>query len=669
MKRLALVSLLALAAGCYTKESETPIGLSSFRVEVTRITTSDGTTLLPVVNACVSKYGNDQAAVPPAMRGTAECPYTLPRGNVDIALAITALDGTGAEMTGFNGPVSFRIVPGDITGAYDKRWAQLTDGKGTGVVRVAHLYGDTRVWVQDQPFELDYQDGGLKDYTDGGTLPLPKEYEIPSEPATRTFATGLTSAIQFEEPSLASIQLPENGVETSPFVQQFMRIGRGPEVGAPLLQNCDPSDPNNGQEMKLLVTGMDSSGFFVTDMTACRVLEKGLTGANIQTPEPDGYNPGRFNSLYVYNYSFPEGLNPGDLLWTLSGSVAEFTSTTQMSFPAWTVRENVRLLPQSEWNKYLSQVPPVEINGRLCGFSGSPYLDDILCGYSYRNFKMESLESSLVKLRRVRFPKVFKNCDANGNNDMPMFCPVGSGSGRTWTNCFAEPPDDPDLPERKCVIDCTLGIGDFAGTICAEKTTYTNFGQFVVEMNPTGPASLGMDESVPSRITKLSVGTNPVSPGRTQLEGQRLNVICDKPAHVKFGGEDAQATQADTLVTPNVPLQYTLKPGEVQVSLVRDAAVTSNAQCQVAPDTRSRISLQIKDAVPDLNPDCSESDSNAERARQCKLLHAATFDVVGHLKHVGPARPRWNVLPRDQDDLCCYPGPGLECPKPIKPCP
>jgi hypothetical protein len=660
MKRLVLLSSLALAAGagCYTKQSEEPTGLSSFRVEVTSITTADNA-LLPVVNACVSKYGNDQAAVPSGIRGTAECPYTLPRSNVDIGLAITALDGNGGEMTSFNGPVSFRIVPGDMTGDYSKRWTQLTDGKGTGSVRVAHLYGETHVWVQDQPMELDYQDGGVI-----GDLS-----QIPQEPAHRTFSTGLSQGIRFEEPGIATIQLPENGFETSVFIRQFMRVGRAPEAGEPLTQNCDPSDPNNGKQMMLLVTGTDSSGFYVTDMTACRVPEKSLTGANIQTPEPDGFNPGRFNSIYIYNYQFPEGLDSGDLLWTLSGTIAEFTNTTQMSFPAWTLRENVRLLPQDQWNKYLDQVPPVEINGRLCGYSGSPYLDDALCGYSYKNFKMESLESSLVKLRRVKFPKVFRNCDANGNNDMPMFCPSGSGAARTWKNCFEEPPDDPDVPERQCIIDCTLGLGQYAGSICAEKTTYTNFGQFVVEMNATGPAAAGLDESVPARITSLNVGATPVRPGRTLETGTRLNLYCDNAVRVRFGEEGVAVDQTDTLVPKGTRVEYTLKGNEVTLALVRDAANTSATTCKVAPDSRSRISLQIKDAVPDLNPDCSETAPNTEQARQCKLLHEVTFDVVGHLKHVGPARPRWNVLPRDQDDMCCHPGPSNECPKPIKPCP
>ena len=41
---------------------------------------------------------------------------------------------------------------------------------------------------------------------------------------------------------------------------------------------------------------------------------------------------------------------------------------------------------------------------------------------------------------------------------------------------------------------------------------------------------------------------------------------------------------------------------------------------------------------------------------------------IGHLRQVQPARPRWVMLPRDQDDLCCHPAAGLSCPKPIKQC-
>ena len=75
------------------------------------------------------------------------------------------------------------------------------------------------------------------------------------------------------------------------------------------------------------------------------------------------------------------------------------------------------------------------------------------------------------------------------------------------------------------------------------------------------------------------------------------------------------------------------------------------------------FNLLTKDAIPELSIDCSPTDPNADKAQQCRDLRGATFDVIGHLRQVQPARPRWVVIPRDPDDVCCYPGPGLECPR------
>ena len=58
--------------------------------------------------------------------------------------------------------------------------------------------------------------------------------------------------------------------------------------------------------------------------------------------------------------------------------------------------------------------------------------------------------------------------------------------------------------------------------------------------------------------------------------------------------------------------------------------------------------MVTKDSVPELNVDChGERRRHETKATQCKNLHGATFDVVGHLKQVQPARPRWLVIPRD----------------------
>ena len=98
-------------------------------------------------------------------------------------------------------------------------------------------------------------------------------------------------------------------------------------------------------------------------------------------------------------------------------------------------------------------------------------------------------------------------------------------------------------------------------------------------------------------------------------------------------------------------------------------ATTAQATCTVGLNARTRINLITKDAIPELEPDCDEADPDEARATQCKNLRGAEFNIIGHLRQAQPARPRWIVIPRYVDDVCCYPGPGLECPHPIKPCP
>ncbi|WP_342381079.1 hypothetical protein NVS55_15510 [Myxococcus stipitatus] len=662
MKRLLLLSALSLA-GCYTKETPQPSGLGSFQVTVKGIyeANTNPRKEVPVVAACAAKYGGIQSAVPMDVRGTKDCLLALPRTVVEIDLEIQAMDVKGQPMADFNGPASFRTVPGNLTGPYRYRWAQLTNGRATGSVRTGQLYGETHVWVEDEPVQVDY--------TNGEVVPG----ELPQEPAHRTSSTGLSRSLFFEEPTIATVQVPQNGNQQTAYSGTFMRIGRAPEAGPALVQNCAPDDPNNGQPVTLLVTGTDPGGFFVTDLTACQVREGSIAGSVSQfTAEPSGFYPGRFNSMFIYNYSFPEGLDPGDLLWSIAGSVQEFTSTTQLTFPSWNIREKVRLLPQAEWNKYLDLAKPVEINGRLCGYTASPYITDPLCGYNYGNYKMEGLESSLVKVRRVKFPTVFKSCDANGNNTVATFCQAGSSG---YGACGTDSPTDTDVPERQCNIDCTLGRGEFRGKLCTEKTTYDNFGQFVVEMNPTGAPAAGLDDSVPARLHTVNAPP-PVAPA-TELWtrspnaytfGATMNIWCDKPAHVRFGGTVQPGPETTVSLAATTRLERTLTSDQSVIWISPQDALGGVVTCTLAQHPNTRINLVTKDAVPDLVVQCNPNDSDTEKAKQCQFLQGATFDVVGHLRHVGAARPRWVVLPRDQDDLCCYPGPGLECPRPIKPC-
>jgi hypothetical protein len=137
------------------------------------------------------------------------------------------------------------------------------------------------------------------------------------------------------------------------------------------------------------------------------------------------------------------------------------------------------------------------------------------------------------------------------------------------------------------------------------------------------------------------------------------------PVRWRLGDNTVVAADTDPLLEARTVFKFRSAPGQDSISL---RPTTASGRCYAAINPRTRINLQTKDAIPELNPDCRTDDPNPEAARQCAFTQGATYDVIGHLKQVQPARPRWMVIPRDPDDMCCYPGPGLECPRPLRPC-
>ncbi len=710
MRRL-LIGLSVVLAGCPTIAPPPPSALSSFvfAEPVFFLGRGAGRTPLSVVTSCADKHGS-QALVPAAEKGTKECPYAIARGEIEIDVVATARDAKGQPALTFEGPVSFRVVPGDLTGGYEYRSGTAVKGVVTATIRTAHQYGGVRIWAEDAPPQPIFADGGLTPGADGG---------LPVEPARRTYATGLSRVVHFEEPTIAKVQIPDGfDNRSSPLVGEFITIGKNPESGERLLQTCVADPQRNGQPALMVVTGTDPSGFFVTDISACRMPEPGIgTSDGPRTPEPkvclatlvdggvvsiedavDGglprtsdparcqignepctassacvsYLPSTFGHMFIYNYSFPEGLDEGDLLWTLSGSVQEFTSTTQLTFPAWTIAEKVRRLPPDQWNKWLQYAPPVEVHNRLCGSENvfAPFLTDQLCGHNRRNLKMESNESGLVVVRRVKMPTDFASCDFNNDLQVPFFCETRT-TDWVWASC-SFPPSPPEPPaeteERLCNQECVIGANEWKGKVCSERTTYVGFGQYVVEMNPPGAAEFGFDESVPNRVQRFAVSATAARPAQSYAAGTDTNMGCDVDVAYAFGPAGTVATAASQTLKAGEVLHHVFTGTEAIVSIVVPAAGVTG-RCWIAQNFHNRINVITKDAVPELAPDCRLDDLDAEKANQCKLTRAATFDIVGHLRHLQPGRPRWAVVPRDTDDVCCHPGPGLDCPKPIKPCP
>ncbi|MGA9524998.1 MAG: hypothetical protein WBV82_26300, partial [Myxococcaceae bacterium] len=194
------------------------------------------------------------------------------------------------------------------------------------------------------------------------------------------------------------------------------------------------------------------------------------------------------------------------------------------------------------------------------------------------------------------------------------------------------------------------------------------FGQYIAELAGPGPAEAGLDPSLPQRTQTVAVSGTSTRAPRAWAPGIEVRVWCEAPVRLRFGSAQVVASEADMALAANTRLDHLLVEGESHLAVIADGTAPTDAKCHVAQNSLTRINVMTRDAVPDLKPDCNPEDPDAGVARQCQNFRGARYDVTGHLRQVQAARPRWMILPRDQDDVCCHPGPGLECPAPVQPC-
>ncbi|RMG16565.1 MAG: hypothetical protein D6729_10625 [Deltaproteobacteria bacterium] len=232
-----------------------------------------------------------------------------------------------------------------------------------------------------------------------------------------TYAVGCSPTFYVDMPAIAQMQRTED-VTTSPLTGSFIEIRKG----------------------DLIVTGVFAEGFFVQDLEA----------------EPDPMRPGTWGGLFVYSFSFPDGLSMGDRVSSIIGTVQEFTGTTQLVFPSWT-----RVMAP----KRLEDLPaPVEITSELCAATGMGD-NGLMCGQQ-DNLDLESLESSVVVVRRVRTPTTWVDCDFNKDGDVPNYDPNCS-DGDERTVCR----------EIACKAMCNLD------PTCSELSGYETYGQWAVTLD------------------------------------------------------------------------------------------------------------------------------------------------------------------------------------------
>lgn len=542
---LAALAPVALGAGCERVVASRGLAhrLETFQVEVVSVSTQR----------------------PPDKTGASEAKaLDLPLLPVDMEVRVTAFDEQGKPLTTFERPVSFRVTPGRVIDvrvggkSTGDRMLRMENGVAAGTVVVDKTFGQTFLWAQDAPPMPVYEAPIVDDspLPDAGT-PFDAGSADGRDEAGRTFATGISQAVYFARPTLADVQriLPQIQPPTTPGGSERRTYDNR---SSPLVGNFLTIDapPPRGD---MVVTSITAEGFFVTDLLAPKSSEAAI--------------PGTFGHSFVYNYSYPDGLFLGDRVSSLTGTVQEFSGSTQLVFPSW-VRVEGNPRPQDIPAPALLDFSKKDGLGfKLCKVTqGRPTGLDLLCGYSNNNAAIESYESALMKLGNARPSTSFETCDKNGNTIIPFFRYLvpdkPDKSGPDFDNAYFGCDDSgADTADCECNRDCVTSQGAHAGKICSEQTNLRTYGQWVVLL----------DEA-----------------------------------------------------------------------------------------SRTRINVQTRDALPEFDP-----RTFGELAEDGKTLKYkdCTVDIVGMLRQVQAARPRWLVMARDERDVCVRCPSGTAPPPKIPACP
>jgi hypothetical protein len=408
--------------------------------------------------------------------GTVDDPYEFATAPVTFTFDATAFDQRGNLMTDFNGDVAMRVTPGELV----QPEQVVTFSSGTvsnSQVQVKKVFGRTALWLEDiRTLNGDRVEGGSK------TLQLTFQ--------DGSYATGVSNLIFFKNPTLDQLQWDQDiqdneNIDTSALPDYFVEFDCRQD------EENGPFEDGHGQ---IVVTGIFNEGFYVTDVAA---------------------ETNSFNHMYAYNYSYPEDLEIGDRLDRLVGTSQDFSGGTQVSFPAWhRAVDNNRDPVPFRVTDLDALIPPQIVTAAVCAEGGGS--NQHLCGHSKKNWVLEAMESSRVRVENVVAPDVLINCDFNGDlevvpdwldaSDPEAICSVaclkhdGAVSFAVKEIIASEAaladvvvqasiicPWEADIPniEPHCK---QVRIQDH---VCSELTTMRQFGQFIVALDDGSGAPYG----------------------------------------------------------------------------------------------------------------------------------------------------------------------------------
>jgi hypothetical protein len=388
LRALRLLALAALSLSCITKRVPRPKGTQSFRI--TRVSPMDD-----------AAFGTLASPLPYA---AATSPFAA-------TLRVEAIDWAGQPDRTFSGHLLLDARPGQV---YPNEM-DIKEGVGEVSIQLANSYGETRVWFEhcgqrEAPLRGNCTDDERKAY-------LP---ECMAQFKHGTLATGISPPVIFAQPSISDVQgTTDSG--TSP-LQPFsgdrcaaLADPRYVDTG-----NLTPAQitqlprgqriPASGNTVKItagemIVTAIDNGGFFLTDVS-------------------DAAKMRGFNGIYVFNFNYPENLQVGDRVTSITGTPAEFTGSTQLANPYWT---------KDLKGPFLNRIPvPTRISTTVYEASVSA------SGSNISNaIEMEKLEGGLVCMEGLVIPSGAENCDRN--NDGSVTRGAGSEEQACETACYQNP--------------------------------------------------------------------------------------------------------------------------------------------------------------------------------------------------------------------------------------
>lgn len=445
-------------------------------------------------------------------RGTPAAPRPFSADGVTYTVRLEARGANGQRNTSFNGFLALSVQPGIVRAVRGEgatgNYVQLRAGLAENVeITVSRAYGETRLWAEEDGYlpvdpqrtprpscgdGVDNDRDGFVDYpADQGCAAPNDDTELGG-----SYVVGTSEPMFFASPLISDVQ-GHGGV--SPLLDARVTIqGR-----------VSPAAPMTGERAhRLVVTQTDNSGFFVTDIddVSCGGMPC-------------------FNHLYSFNFRAPDGMRPCDILATLTGSVAEFVSSTQLAQPGYEV--GVAWRPND---------PAV----------GECQIPDAVELSATALTNAESLESGLVRATDVVLPTVMgpglapggiagpgaTNCDLNGDGRITY-------DGGMEDQCATACQGDPACSEwsnwaRYGQVTVTLpGMGATTRVAIAPKPVNPNFDP-VRPRGPTATVTGTLRQVGPNWIIQPRCGADFVVAGDGQTV-RRAREVC---LHERSEGEE-----------------------------------------------------------------------------------------------------------------------------------